>query len=123
MRRPKATTNQIVAQVLAWADAYHRRTGRWPGVLSGPIAGAPSERWAAVTTRRPSGLKQAVETSQLCRSGGVTGSPVAASQTRAVWSLLAVPGPDAAHEPRRQRRCHGLAPRPSSHKPNSARCQ
>jgi hypothetical protein len=40
-KRPKLT----VAQVLRWADAHHRRTGRWPGAHSGPVAGAPGEIW------------------------------------------------------------------------------
>jgi hypothetical protein len=38
-------TRQIV---LAWADAYHQRCGRWPTHLSGPIVEAPGETWLAV---------------------------------------------------------------------------
>jgi hypothetical protein len=34
--------------ILAWADAHRRRTGEWPGVLSGPIPEAPGEDWRAV---------------------------------------------------------------------------
>ena len=34
-------------QILAWADAHHRRTGRWPSCNSGPIADAPGETWRA----------------------------------------------------------------------------
>src|SRR5262249_55680454 len=34
-----------IAQILAWADAYHRRTGRWPRRSSGPVEGAPPETW------------------------------------------------------------------------------
>jgi hypothetical protein len=37
-------------QVLAWADAHHGRTGRWPTRDSGPIAEAPGETWDAVNT-------------------------------------------------------------------------
>ena len=29
-----------IEQVLAWADAYHAKTGRWPRGRSGPVAGA-----------------------------------------------------------------------------------
>src|SRR5262249_43887591 len=36
------------AQILAWADAHHRRTGAWPTAASGPIPGAPGETWRAV---------------------------------------------------------------------------
>src|SRR5438105_3763914 len=43
-RRPPLTT----AQILAWADAHHRRTGRWPTRETGPIADAPGETWAGV---------------------------------------------------------------------------
>ncbi len=37
-----------VEQILAWADAHYERTGRWPAVLSGAIAGVPGETWRAV---------------------------------------------------------------------------
>jgi|SRR6185437_4003121 len=36
-----------VERILAWADAYHRRTGRWPLATSGPIEDAPGETWLA----------------------------------------------------------------------------
>ncbi len=36
------------AQILAWAAAHCRRTGRWPMSDSGPIAEAPAETWKAV---------------------------------------------------------------------------
>ncbi|MDB5307355.1 MAG: hypothetical protein JWO38_1557 [Gemmataceae bacterium] len=35
-------------QVLAWADAHHARTGRWPTQAAGPIPDAPGEKWSAV---------------------------------------------------------------------------
>jgi hypothetical protein len=35
-------------QVLAWADAYHARTGRWPTAASGPVEGAPGEVWGHI---------------------------------------------------------------------------
>jgi hypothetical protein len=35
-------------QVLAWADAYHTRTGEWPNYRSGPIPEAPGEKWRGV---------------------------------------------------------------------------
>jgi hypothetical protein len=37
-----------VAQILAWADAYHAATGRWPSKSGGPIAEAPGETWTGV---------------------------------------------------------------------------
>jgi hypothetical protein len=36
------------AQILAWTDAHHARTGRWPTTTSGPIEDAPGETWLAV---------------------------------------------------------------------------
>jgi hypothetical protein len=37
-----------VRLILRWADAHRRRTGRWPHVHSGPVAGAPGQSWEAV---------------------------------------------------------------------------
>lgn len=36
------------AQILAWLDAYHERTGRWPSRDAGPIAEVPGETWTGV---------------------------------------------------------------------------
>lgn len=32
-------------EVLKWADAFHKRTGRWPNLNSGPISEAPGKTW------------------------------------------------------------------------------
>jgi hypothetical protein len=37
-----------VEQILAWADAHHASTGRWPHTKSGPVEGAPGEVWATI---------------------------------------------------------------------------
>ncbi len=37
-----------IDQILAWADAHHETTGRWPNLLSGPVVQEPSETWIAV---------------------------------------------------------------------------
>ncbi len=37
-----------VRQILAWADAHHKRNGKWPTIASGPITDAPGETWSAV---------------------------------------------------------------------------
>jgi len=37
-----------VREIWAWAQAYHRRTGKWPRVKSKLIVEAPGETWAAV---------------------------------------------------------------------------
>lgn len=44
VRRPPLS----VKQILAWADEYHRQTGRWPNVTSGPINGTPDKTWGRV---------------------------------------------------------------------------
>jgi hypothetical protein len=35
-------------QILRWADAHRKRTGRWPNHLAGPIPEAPGETWGIV---------------------------------------------------------------------------
>jgi hypothetical protein len=35
-------------QIMSWARAWHERTGKWPGIESGPIPEAPGETWNAV---------------------------------------------------------------------------
>ncbi len=42
--RPRLT----VKQILAWADAHHKRSGKWPISRSGPIADAPGRTWSQV---------------------------------------------------------------------------
>jgi hypothetical protein len=37
-----------VRDILRWAEVHHRRTGRWPSQGSGPVRGAPGERWGNV---------------------------------------------------------------------------
>ena len=38
-----------IAEILAWADAHHARTGKWPSVKSGRVQDAPrTETWGAV---------------------------------------------------------------------------
>ncbi len=47
-RNEKALSPYTIKQILVWADAHHRRTGKWPGQKSGPIREAPGESWQAV---------------------------------------------------------------------------
>jgi len=37
-----------IPQILAWADAHHARTGRWPRLGAGPIPGSHGESWWTV---------------------------------------------------------------------------
>jgi hypothetical protein len=45
------------AQVLSWADAHQRRTGRWPTSASGPVTDADGETWRAVDEALRLGLR------------------------------------------------------------------
>jgi hypothetical protein len=44
--RPKPPL--IEDQILAWADEYHRRTGRWPLLKSGAVPGNFVDRWKTI---------------------------------------------------------------------------
>jgi hypothetical protein len=48
VRNPKGLPPLTEEQVLAWADAYRERTGKWPRQVSGPIPEAPGETWSSV---------------------------------------------------------------------------
>lgn len=48
VRNNKDLPDLTLGQVLAWAKAYHARTGKWPNHTSGPIPEAPGETWAAI---------------------------------------------------------------------------
>ncbi|MDB5307939.1 MAG: hypothetical protein JWO38_2141 [Gemmataceae bacterium] len=47
-RNRAAVPMLTTAQILAWADAHHARTGRWPTRRDGPIPGTTGETWFAV---------------------------------------------------------------------------
>jgi hypothetical protein len=44
-------------QILAWADAHRRRTGRWPSAASGPVREVPGLTWLAVNGALYKGLR------------------------------------------------------------------
>lgn len=47
--RNRANLAKLTVQsILAWVDAYHRRTERWPKSNSGPILESPGETWAGI---------------------------------------------------------------------------
>jgi hypothetical protein len=47
-RHPGKLPRLTEASILAWADAHHARTGRWPTIGCGPILEASGETWATV---------------------------------------------------------------------------
>ena len=56
-----------VLLILTWADAYHRRTGRWPKAGPGPVADAPGEHWRAVDSALRHGGRGLAPGSSLAR--------------------------------------------------------
>jgi hypothetical protein len=62
-RRPPLTDEQV----LAWADAHHQRTGRWPNRESGPIPEAPGETWLVVDRALHTGTRGLTQTYSLVR--------------------------------------------------------
>ena len=46
--RKDARHDLTVEQILAWADAHHKRTRKWPSVNSGAVDDAPEETWVAI---------------------------------------------------------------------------
>jgi len=57
VRNPMGLAHLDLETILAWADAYHARTGRWPKAKSGPIPEAPGETWMRVSTAMVEGLR------------------------------------------------------------------
>ncbi len=51
--RPPITEKQI----LFWADSYHRREGRWPRPVSGPVLESPGDSWHMLDTALRKGLR------------------------------------------------------------------
>jgi hypothetical protein len=55
------------ARILAWADAWHARTGRWPGPLAREIPEAPGEKWNCIDVALYSGGRGLPGGDSLCR--------------------------------------------------------
>jgi len=56
-----------VEQILAWADAHHARTGRWPTTDSGPVQGHRKEKWVNIDRGLRQGLRGLLGGSSLPR--------------------------------------------------------
>jgi hypothetical protein len=50
--KPAGWSPLTLKQILAWADAFRRRTGQWPSANAGPVSEAPGEKWQIVTDFR-----------------------------------------------------------------------
>lgn len=46
------------SNILAWADAHQRRTGKWPNVNSGSVVDAPGEKWKLIDYALRQGCRQ-----------------------------------------------------------------
>ena len=56
--RTKANIPRLtLEQILEWADAHYRRTGKWPQVRSGPVLDSPGETWMAVEAALVNGCR------------------------------------------------------------------
>jgi hypothetical protein len=53
-RRPPPLT---IEQILAWADAHHARTGKWPHLDSGRVRDNLNEKWHNISTALRLGLR------------------------------------------------------------------
>lgn len=67
VRNDKALPPFTVKQILAWADAFHRRTGQWPKANSGPVAAGVAETWNAVSSALLNGRRGLKGGSSLAR--------------------------------------------------------
>ena len=63
--RPKAPLTED--QILAWADEYHRRTGRWPKLTSGAVPGNFVDRWSTIQSALSNGRRGLPGGSSLAR--------------------------------------------------------
>lgn len=67
VRNPQRLPPFTVERILAWADAHHARTARWPEATSGPITDAPGETWLAVDSALRLGKRGLTGRSSLAR--------------------------------------------------------
>ena len=57
-RRKRRVLPQLAeAQILAWAEAHHRRTGTWPNVSTGELYDDPNELWRGLDMDLRRGLR------------------------------------------------------------------
>jgi hypothetical protein len=56
-RNCKDLADLSVSEILAWADAYQQRTGRWPKKQSGPVDEAQGETWSAIDSALSNGRR------------------------------------------------------------------
>lgn len=57
VRNPAALAPLTLDQILAWAEAHHEKTGRWPKRTSGIVEHVPGETWRLVNVALAQGLR------------------------------------------------------------------
>ena len=67
IRNQTALPRLTIRQVLAWADAHHRRTGRWPKITSGEVKRASGQTWASINSALKQGGRGLPSGSSLAR--------------------------------------------------------
>ena len=88
-------------QILAWAEAHHRRTRVWPTSKSGPVADAEEENWKGIDTALSGGYRGLAGGSSLARL---------LAEQRGVRNRANLPSLTRAEDPRlggRARPMHG----------------
>ena len=56
-RNPSNLPRLTIRRILAWADAYHERTGHWPTSQSGAVEGSGGENWFSIAVALRHGLR------------------------------------------------------------------
>jgi superfamily II DNA or RNA helicase len=67
VRNMQALPPFTLDQVLAWADAHHSRTGKWPTERSGFVVEAPGDTWKAIDRALQAGVRGLPGGSSLAR--------------------------------------------------------
>lgn len=57
VRNVNAPPKLSIMQILKWADAHHRKTGKWPTLASGDVLDTPGEAWANISGALSAGLR------------------------------------------------------------------
>jgi hypothetical protein len=97
-RNPKQLPPLSVPQILRWARAHRRRTGRWPTQASGAIPEAPGESWSAIHSALATGCRGLPAGLTLARVIANQGAvPVPSSQPRLTLTQV-LAWADAHHE-------------------------
>ncbi len=54
---PRKKSKLTIEQILAWADRYHKHTGRWPAEQSGPVRATRDESWSGIESSLRQGFR------------------------------------------------------------------